>query len=164
MICSFFMLRLHHFSIKNRSALNAAEHDVNFVKTTNGISMNLQREITNHLEWIDTIASLLGSEEMTEEALRVITQHNNCTLGHWLYSDASTKFKNLPEFEKLIESHDAFHRLAGSLITALQLGKEAEAIEVQTQFIEMSQKVINYIQILQEDNAKHNDEDNSDNT
>ena len=124
--------------------------------------MNLQCEITNHLEWIDTIASLLGSEEMTEEALRVITQHNKCSLGHWLNSDASTKFKNLPEFEKLIESHDAFHKLAGSLITSLQLHKEAEAIELQTQFIKMSQKVINYIQILQENSGELNDEDNSD--
>ncbi len=126
--------------------------------------MNLQREITNHLEWIDTIASLLGSEEITEEALRVITQHNKCSLGHWLNSDASIKFKNLPEFEKLIESHNAFHKLAGSLITSLQLGNEAEAIELQAQFIEMSQKVINYIRILQENSGKHNDEDNSDNT
>ncbi|MBG7600989.1 MAG: hypothetical protein IZT60_00390, partial [Gammaproteobacteria bacterium] len=68
------------------------------------------------------------------------------------------------EFEKLIESHDVFHKLAGSLITALQLGKEAKAIELQTQFIEMSQKVINYIQILQENSGEYNDEDNSDNT
>ena len=126
--------------------------------------MNLQREITNHLEWIDTIASLLGSEEMTEESLRVITQHNKCSLGHWLNSDVPIKFKNLPEFEKLIESHNAFHKLAGSLIAALQLGKEAEAIELQAQFIEMSQKVINYIQILQKNSGEHNDEDNSDNT
>ena len=101
---------------------------------------------------------------MTEEDLRAITQHNKCSLGHWLNSDASTKFKNLLEFEKLIESHDVFHKLAGSLITALQLGKEAKAIELQTQFIEMSQKVINYIQILQENSGEYNDEDNSDNT
>ena len=123
--------------------------------------MNLQHEITNHLEWIDTIASLLGSEEITEEALRVITQHDKCSLGQWLNSDASTKFKKLPEFEKLIECHDTFHKLAGSLITALQLGKEAEAIEFQIEFIEMSQKVINYIQILQENSGEHNDEDNT---
>ena len=120
--------------------------------------MNLGQEITKHLEWIDTIASLLGSEEITEENLQVITQHDKCSLGQWLNSDASTEFKNLPDFEKLIESHDAFHKLAGNLITALQQGKESEAIELQAQFIEMSQKVISYIQILQEHSSDHHDE------
>lgn len=126
--------------------------------------MNLGQEITNHIEWIETIASLLGSEEITEEELQVITQHDKCLLGHWLNSDASTEFKKLPEFEKLIESHDAFHKLAGNLITAMQLGKEADAIESEAEFIEMSQKVISYIQILQEHSSEHHDENNSDNT
>jgi hypothetical protein len=124
--------------------------------------MDIGQEITNHLEWIETIASLLDSEEITQEDLQVITQHDKCTLGQWLNSEASMKFKDLPEYEKLIESHEAFHKLAGNLITALQLDKEAEAIESQEQFIEMSQKVVDYLHSLQENTNKSHDEKNSD--
>jgi methyl-accepting chemotaxis protein len=124
--------------------------------------MDIKQEITNHLEWIETIASLLGGEEITQEDLQAITQHNKCALGQWLNSEASMKFKDLPEYEKLIESHKAFHKLAGNLITALQLNKEAEVIESQEQFVEMSQKVIDYLHIFQENTNKGHDEKNSD--
>ena len=116
--------------------------------------MDIGQEITNHLEWIETIASFLDSEKISQEDLQVITQHDKCMLGQWLNSEASMKFEDLPEYEKLIESHKAFHKLAGNLITTLQLNKEAEAIESQEQFIEMSQKVIDYLHILQENTNK----------
>lgn len=111
--------------------------------------MDIGQEIANHLEWMETIASLLGNEEITEEELEAITQHDKCKLGLWLNSESSVKFRNLPEYEKLIESHEVFHELAGKLIISLQLDKEAEAIEIETQFIETSQKVIGYLHILQ---------------
>ena len=123
--------------------------------------MDIGQEITNHLEWIETIASLLGGEEITQEDLQAITQHDKCALGQWLNSEDSMKFKNLSEYEKLIESHKEFHKLAGNLITALQLDKEAEVIESQEQFIEMSKKVIDYLHILQESTNKGHDEKNS---
>jgi hypothetical protein len=56
----------------------------------------------------------------------------------------------LPEFQDLIESHDAFHKLAGNLISALRQGKEEEAIKSEVEFIEMSQKVISHLYALQE--------------
>jgi hypothetical protein len=112
--------------------------------------MDLRHEIINHLEWMDTVASLLGSEEMTKEQIQVISQHDKCELGKWLDSEASEDFKELPEFEMLIESHEAFHKLAGNLITAVQDNNEENAIESNRQFIEESQKVIGYLQSLQE--------------
>jgi methyl-accepting chemotaxis protein len=123
--------------------------------------MDIGQEITNHLEWIETIASLLGGDKITQEDLQAITQHDKCALGQWLNSEDSMKFKNLSEYEKLIESHKEFHKLAGNLITALQLDKEAEVIESQELFIEMSKKVIDYLHILQENTNKGHDEKNS---
>lgn len=111
--------------------------------------MDIGQEIINHLEWIENIADLLGKEEVVEEELQAITQHNHCALGHWLDSADAQEFKALPEFEQLVSCHEAFHQLAGRLITALHLGNEAEAIETQEQFVEMSQKVIGYLHMLQ---------------
>ena len=111
--------------------------------------MDLAQEITNHLEWIDTIATLLNNENLAKEDFREVTRHDQCALGHWLRSEASQAFKDFPELQKLIESHEAFHRLAGSLVLFLQQGKESEAIEAQGQFINKSQEVIKYLQVLQ---------------
>ena len=120
--------------------------------------MDIGQEITNHLEWIEAIAEHLGSEEVSQEELQLITQHDKCALGKWLNSEASSIFNDLPEYQKLIKSHEEFHKLAGNLITAMQLNKEAEVIESHEQFIAMSQKVINYLQILKKNTNKGHDE------
>lgn len=112
--------------------------------------MDLRNEIINHIEWMDAVASLLGGEMVAEETIQELTQHDKCALGQWLNSEASREFKGLPQFESLIQSHTAFHRLAGNLISAVQLGREADALESHKQFIEESKKVVGYLQTLQE--------------
>ena len=112
--------------------------------------MDLTREISNHLEWIDSIASFLNNEEFSEEDLQEITRHNQCELGQWLDADESSMFKDLPEFQQLQASHEQFHKLAGDLISALQQGDENQAIAAQEKFILMSHEVITALQSLQE--------------
>lgn len=111
--------------------------------------MDLQEEITNHLEWIEMLASLLGSEEMTEDSLRTIRQHDRCKLGQWLDSEASESIRALPEYETLIKSHETFHNLAAGMISAAQQGNEADTAELHAQFIEASQQVVGSLRTLQ---------------
>lgn len=111
--------------------------------------MDLAQEIDNHLQWIDTIASMLDKESLSDDELHAITQHDNCALGHWMDSDASNDLKDTEEFKLLAESHDAFHRLAGDLIIALQHGNETETVQAQEQFLGMSHEVIGHLQMLQ---------------
>lgn len=59
-------------------------------------------------------------------------------------------FQDIPGFQKLIESHEEFHKLAGILVSDLQLNSETEAIESHEKLIGMSQKVIDYLHVLQE--------------
>lgn len=119
--------------------------------------MDIGKEITNHLEWIENIASLLGNEEITQEDISVIVKHDMCALGQWLNSEASVLFKDLPEYQRLVDSHEEFHKLAGSFITAVQLNNESVAIDSHEQFIKMSQKVIDSLHILEEHTDKGND-------
>ncbi len=112
--------------------------------------MDIGKEIANHLEWMESIASLLGSEEITENEIQVISQQDKCKLGQWLKSEASSMLGDYPEYENLIESHETFHKLAGMLILSLRQGREAEAIEVEAQFIDASKKVIGYLHKFQE--------------
>lgn len=118
--------------------------------------MDIAREIAQHLAWIETIVSLLGREEVAEEELHEITRHDHCALGQWLFSEASREFKELPELEKLKESHEAFHSLAGDMISALGAGDEEKAIDSEKRFIEKSQEVIDHLHVLQARRAQRN--------
>ena len=48
--------------------------------------MNIQQEIEKHIEWIESIANMLGDTEFTQEDLHKISQHDQCELGKWLES------------------------------------------------------------------------------
>jgi len=115
--------------------------------------MDIDQEIANHLEWIEDLVSLIGKDEVTKEELEKITEHDKCELGQWLESEEASDFKELPEFEKLVESHAAFHSFAGRLIAAVGENQESEAIDSEEQFIAMSKQVIGYLQVLQNKKA-----------
>lgn len=112
--------------------------------------MDIRQEINKHLKWIETVASLFEHEEITQEEQHELAQHDRCALGHWLNSENSVRYQELPEFEMLKENHEAFHKLAGDLISALVAGKETEALKLQEKFIAKSQKVISCLHVLQE--------------
>jgi len=110
--------------------------------------MDIKQEINQHLEWIEKIAELLGSEAVTQEKIDELSQHDNCELGRWLRDDAANTYQSFPEYQALIESHTHFHQLAGELLKALEQEDEGRALEAGKAFIEMSQKVIGYLQAL----------------
>ena len=111
--------------------------------------MDIKQEINQHLEWIEKIASLLGSEEVTQEKIDELSQHDKCELGRWLSDEAAKTYHDFPEFQALIDSHAEFHQLAGKLLAALEQEDEAEAIATEVRFLEMSQTVIGHLQALE---------------
>lgn len=112
--------------------------------------MDILQEIENHLEWIESVAGLLTDETLAEENFKEITQHDQCMLGQWLNSEEALHLKEMPDFQQLIDSHEAFHQLAGNMIKSLQQGRESEAIENEAAFLQMSQELIVLLQMLQE--------------
>ncbi len=114
--------------------------------------MDLKQEIKKHLDWIEAVASLLGDSEMSDDEIQKISRYDQCALGQWLSTKASTDFSDMPKLDELNEAHKAFHQLAGNCILALQQGNEAEMMELQQQFLLMSQKVISSLNQLQEKN------------
>lgn len=112
--------------------------------------MDIRQEIDKHLEWIETVASLFEHEKITPEAQQELSQHDRCALGQWLQSDESAQWKDLPELAQLKEDHEAFHKTAGELIAVLEDGDETRAITLQERLLQKSQKVIGYLQLLEE--------------
>lgn len=111
--------------------------------------MDIKQEINQHLEWIEKIAELLGSEAITQEKIDELSHHDRCELGRWLRDDAQETYQGFPEFQALIDSHTEFHHLAGELLRALEQEDEAKALVTGRQFIEMSEQVIGYLQALE---------------
>lgn len=111
--------------------------------------MDLAKEIGNHLEWIDSIASLLAGGDLSEEELSRISRHDNCQLGQWLDSKGADRFRGYDEFQALLDSHAEFHQLAGNLVSALQQGEDDKALEAQELFIASSHNVITHLQTME---------------
>ena len=111
--------------------------------------MDINQEIMKHLEWIESVVSLIGNKAVSKEEIQGISSHDRCELGRWLDSDESVKYKNLSVFERLKESHEAFHSLAGELISAFEEGNEDQAVASQERFVALSQEVIGYLRALE---------------
>ena len=110
--------------------------------------MDLELEITNHLEWIDTVASLINEESLDESDYKELTDHDHCALGQWMKSEDSSDLWDLEEFKALTLSHEAFHNLAGDMVAFIQQGNEEKALGTEEQFIHASQEVVQHLQAL----------------
>lgn len=112
--------------------------------------MDINQEINKHLAWMETVVTLLGSEQANQQEIDEISRHDLCALGQWLESNASQEIGDTPELAELKHAHEAFHNLAGQLISKLHAGSESEAIKAEEDFIMMSQAVIGHLQHLQQ--------------
>ena len=110
--------------------------------------MDLELEISNHLEWIDTIASMINDESLDESDYKELTDHDHCALGQWMKSEDSKTLWDLEEFKALTHSHEVFHNLAGEMVAFIEQGKADEALNCEQQFIHASQQVVQHLQAL----------------
>jgi len=110
--------------------------------------MDIDQEIAIHLEWIESLVSLIGTAVIPEEAIDDVRRHDRCELGRWLTSEGAAAFRDVPDFGQLGTNHEAFHRLAGELLRALQAGDEARVLELQEHFLSTSRQVMSGLSAL----------------
>jgi hypothetical protein len=115
--------------------------------------MNFHQEIEKHLGWIEGVVSLVSGRNISNENIEEISRGDLCALGRWLDSEEAGNAKNPAVFHELKESHQAFHTLAGNLVDALRIGDEAELLRYQDIFFETSRKVIDCLNLLQDDSG-----------
>lgn len=112
--------------------------------------MDIDQEIAIHLEWIESLVSLIGAESIPDEAIDEVCHHDRCEMSRWLNSDESSGFRDFPAFGELKSNHAAFHSVAGDLIKAFRAGDEARVDELQAAFLAASRNVIGYLTALKE--------------
>jgi len=108
--------------------------------------MNIDEEISNHLQWIELVASLLSPDAPDDGEIDELTSHDQCSLGHWIESADAQKYRDSDTFQQLDKSHAAFHDLAGDLVILAQQDSMEKAEEVEERFIHLSQEVIEALQ------------------
>jgi hypothetical protein len=104
--------------------------------------MEIEDEISRHLEWIEMVSSMLGSSELDDDKLRSLTRDDQCELGLWLASPEPERYGHAAMLDSLRRRHALFHELSGELITAALQGDEAHALSLQDQFLETSHQLI----------------------
>ena len=112
--------------------------------------MNIDQEIDNHLQWIETVASLLNNEPLQETEMQELTRHDVCSLGQWMTSADAAKYQSQPVFQALEDVHRQFHQAAGELVAALQKDDEEAAFAAQQAFIRLSHGVVEQLMALKE--------------
>lgn len=87
--------------------------------------MDFNSAVTVHLEWKLKLRLYIKNREGNLNPDEVC-KDNLCKLGKWLYSDGSAKYASLPEYQKIVEVHKEFHRVAGDIIRRANLGEDVE--------------------------------------
>lgn len=57
---------------------------------------------------------------------KVVGRDDACPLGQWLHGDGRAHATR-PEFERLVKEHAQFHKTAGDVVRAVEMGSKARA-------------------------------------
>ena len=86
---------------------------------------DLQREIARHMQFKGRLRNLLAGTGETLDAAR-IEHDGSCELGAWLRG-ADEGLRRQPQYAKLVQSHEDFHRCAAQVIRLHDAGNADEA-------------------------------------
>ena len=87
--------------------------------------MDLGAAIDAHTQWRVKLKAAISRGEKLDAS--TISQDTKCELGRWLSGEGRSRFGSKPEFQKLVNSHRAFHDAAGKVASAVNAGKTADA-------------------------------------
>jgi methyl-accepting chemotaxis protein len=87
--------------------------------------MNLNEALSAHADWKVKLRSAIF-QKSTLDAVS-LGRDDCCAFGKWLRGEARIKYGSQEVYRECIESHTAFHRMAGKIATLINAGKYEEA-------------------------------------
>ncbi|MBL8470378.1 MAG: CZB domain-containing protein [Rhodocyclaceae bacterium] len=111
--------------------------------------MDIDQEILKHLDWIESLVSLMGKQNVSNEEILEVSTHDRCQLGRWLESEDLSAYKDFPDLDALKDSHKAFHRFAGQMVRAVRANDEMQALAAQDGLLAKSREVMDYLAAMQ---------------
>jgi hypothetical protein len=112
--------------------------------------MNLQDAFDSHVQWKQKLTHYIHNPDGSLKA-DVVASANQCALGKWIDS-AGQKYRALPQYEELKESHSAFHKTAGKIIQLAESGtlkSEEEVLGPKSDYSYHSMRVLSAIKQME---------------
>ena len=104
-----------------------------------------------HLAWKARLRAYLNSDHGSDAMSREeATNHHNCRLGKWYYSEAGKRLQHLPVMQALESPHAELHATIGELMTAKEQGDVARAEALLGKVEQLSQRVAAALEELQD--------------
>lgn len=107
--------------------------------------------IQAHTRWKVKLRNAVAIHDTLDVA--TISCDDKCELGKWVYGKGSHQHDGLPEFNRLRESHKAFHRQAGAVAREINAQRYANAeamLEAGTPFTKATDSVVESIRALRQ--------------
>lgn len=107
--------------------------------------LNVKSALDAHCKWRDRLVAMINGldESFPIEKASV---DNECELGKWLHTVGTSKYIDLPEFTKLMNSHRKFHANVKLVVDVLKTqGVDAAKLELSGNFQKTSAEVQNDI-------------------
>lgn len=110
--------------------------------------MNFDEAISAHVEWKVRLRVHLaepGQKTLTPEE---VASDDRCVLGRWIYGEGAG-YASDGAYQKLVEEHRAFHRLAADIVRAANEGRASQAQDsLEGAFQQRSLAVVNAINAI----------------
>ncbi|ENW6032995.1 CZB domain-containing protein [Salmonella enterica] len=107
--------------------------------------LNVKSALDAHCKWRDRLVAMINGTD-DSFPLEKASVDNECELGRWLHSVGKSKYADLPEFSKLMNSHRMFHTSVKQVVDVLKSqGVDAAKLEISGSFQKISTIVQNDI-------------------
>ncbi len=105
-------------------ALRADLQEFSKLKITNAV---IQLAKSDHMFWKKRLIDMISGRDSID--ISEVTDHHNCRLGKWYYSNGQVEFGSCPSFNGIESPHADMHRLAKQAVTKFNAGDVAGATQ-----------------------------------
>lgn len=105
--------------------------------------MDFEKAKQAHFDWKRKLSDYLKAPNGSLKAADVSVD-NKCDLGKWIYGEGAA-FKELPEYQQLVDLHKQFHKAAAEVVAKADSGQKVTediAVGSQSEFGKASSGVI----------------------
>lgn len=131
---------------------NAIRRQFDILSSFNQDEMLLQTIKSDHINWKIGLAGMaMGGQPIPPEEL---TDHTQCRLGKWYYSNGKLKYGTLDAFQDMEHPHARVHQLGKEIAELSSHGRLEEAVQKVEDLEANSQQLFEFINSLIEETRK----------
>jgi diguanylate cyclase (GGDEF)-like protein/PAS domain S-box-containing protein len=101
----------------------------------------------DHLQWIRKVIMAVEGEKLDLIEAEV-TDHHQCRLGKWYYSDGTQRYGNLNEFKVLEDIHKDVHRVGTEILFLMNSNQYESARQKCSELLQLKSMILKQLDVL----------------